>query len=106
MSHHNPKYELNTAAMMVPYIEHPSSGFPRPRLLRLVPANSHWISEGASLPATLNQILVPVSQESPQQESQEVWKSIELAIESDVLITQLDTVFYVRKSLFFQQIVQ
>lgn len=32
----------------------------------------------------------------PQQESQEVREGIELAVESDILISQLDTVFYVR----------
>ncbi len=38
----------------------------------------------------------PLRHKSLQQESRKVWEGIELAIESDILIPKLDTVFYVR----------
>ena len=37
----------------------------------------------------------------PQQESQEVWEGIELAIEADILISQLNSVFYICIFIFF-----
>ena len=40
-------------------------------------------------------ILLPIRQEPSQQESQEIGKSIELAIESDVPVSQLDAVLHI-----------
>ena len=41
-----------------------------------------------------------------QQESQKVWEGIKFTIESNILISQLDTIFYIRILIFFQQIIQ
>lgn len=50
--------------------------------------------------------LFPFCNKSPQQESQEVWEGVELAIEADILISEFDTIFNIRIFIFFQQIIQ
>ena len=53
------------------------------------------------------QILTTSFRHKPfQQESQEVWEDIELTIETDILISQFDAVFYIWIFIFFQQIIQ
>ena len=47
----------------------------------------------------------PFCNKSFQEECQEVWECIELAVESDILVPQLDAVFYIWILVFFQQIV-
>ena len=45
--------------------------------------------------------LFPFCYESTQQERQEIGKSIEFAIKSDVLVSQFDTIFHVRIFVVF-----
>ena len=60
----------------------------------------------SSCRVTTSSLMSSIRHKSLQQESQEVWEGIELTVETDILISQLDAVFYIRKFIFFQQIIQ
>lgn len=51
-------------------------------------------------------LILPPPNKPLHQESQEIREGIELAIEADVLIPQLDSIFHIRILVRFQQVVQ
>lgn len=51
-------------------------------------------------------LFVSLCNEPLEEEGKEVWEGVELAVEADVLIAELDSIFDVWILVFLQQVVQ
>ena len=49
---------------------------------------------------------MPVCDKSFKKKCKEVWEGIEFSVESDVLVTQFYSIFYIRVFIFFKQVIQ